>query len=248
VQESKPIQRSQNIWHCDAYTQCETLQLYNFTKQIKMKNNPECQFYILVPLNKLYIEEVQSLKVKNISVMTSLSDTFLQKYTNRPLKSTKNLLANLFATTDNFTNVKLYVSCLSYCQYEGPQKINNIIQEILFYNTIPGISEICLTDTFGALQYNDFRKIIEGLKNNMDFNKLSVRLCATKTYCQQYEIEQENNLTNIIQFCIKNNIYQFDIISDIDDSTTVAMDSCKIINYNKLYDDMGDYAELAYYG
>jgi hypothetical protein len=225
----------------------DTLELYNFAQQLLSKKTPPCQFYILMPLHKLYIEEAHALNIKNISVTTALSDTFLQKYTNRPLNSTKNLLERMFIKNDGrFTNVKLYVACISYCPFEGHRNTQDIIREILSYNTLPGISEICLADTFGVLHYKTFETIIEGLMKHMDMHKLSVRLCMKKSSNPCINEEKEYNIAKIIQFCIQNNIYQFDVVSDENEDDD-HVDACKVLNYDKLYDDIDDYAELAYY-
>ena len=250
VQQNEHIQQSVTVQQSDYQTPpCETMQLYNFSQQLLSKKTPKCQFYVLMPLNKLYIEEAQTLNIKNISVTTALSDTFLQKYTNRQRISTKNLLTSLF-TTDNgrFANVKLYVACVSYCPFEGHKKIRHIVEDILYYNTLSGISEICLADTFGGLHYNVFEQIINELTNQMDIRKLSVRICRRKSsnsWC--VNMQQEDNIENIIQCCIKNNIYQFDVVSDEDDDNEYNENEYKILNYDKLYDNIGDYAELAYY-
>jgi len=248
VQQSEHIQQSVTVHPSDNKNPpCETLQLYNFSQQLMSKKTPQCQFYVLMPLHKLYIEQAHTLNIKNISVTTALSDTFLQKYTNRPLKSTKNLLTSMF-TRENyrFVNVKLYVACLSFCPFEGSKHTQHIIQEILSYNALPGVSEICLADTYGALQYKTFETIIEGLDKQMDIRKLSVRLCIKKSSNPRIDQQKEYNITKIIQFCIENNIYQFDVISD-EDNNNESADACKILNYDKLYDSIDDYAELAYY-
>jgi hypothetical protein len=232
--------------------QSDTVQLYNFTQKM---SEPSCQFYVLMPLQKLYIEQAQTLHINNISIMTAVSDTFLQKYTNRPLQSTKTLLTKLFATDEQrFSNVKLYVACVTYCPFEGSQKIHKIIQDILYYNALPGISEICLADTCGTLQYTDFRKIIEGLAMQMDLRKLSVRLAMKKSFNEQLNLLQDYNIAQIIQYCIQNNIYQFDAISedtdkynDKDKYKDKYKDTCKLLHYDTLYDNIEDNAELAYY-
>lgn len=252
VQHNDLVQQNQRVQQSEddsiPSSPCDTLQLYNFSQQITSKKTP-CEFYVLMPLNKLYIEEAHTLNIKNISVTTALSNTFLQKYTNRPLINTKNLLTSLFAPDDGrFANVKLYVACVSYCPFEGHKKIRHIVEDILHYNTLPGISEICLADTFGGLRYNVFEQIINELTNHMDIRKLSVRLCRRKSsnaWC--INVQQEDNIENIIQCCIKNNIYQFDVVSDEDDDNEYNENEYKILNYDKLYDNIDDYAELAYY-
>lgn len=257
VQQNKIVQQSETVQQSEHHQSvavqpsdhknppCDTLQLYNFAQQLLSKKIPPCQFYVLMPLHKLHIDKAHALNIKHISVTTALSDTFLQKYTNRPLKSTKNLLTTLFAKDDAwFTNVKLYVACLSFCPFEGPKHTQDIIREILAYNALPGISEICLADTYGALQYKTFATIVGGLAKQMDMRKLSVRLYIKKSSNPRINQQKEYNIAKIIQFCMQNNIYQFDVVSEEDNA---FVDACKILNYDTLYDNIDDYAELAYY-
>jgi hypothetical protein len=250
VQQNEHIQQSNNTVQPSDNKNLprnDTLELYNYAQQLLRKKTPPCQFYVLMPLHKLYIEEAHALNIKNISVTTALSDTFLQKYTNRPLNSTKNLLERMFIKNDGrFTKVKLYVACISYCPFEGYRNTQDIIREILSYNTLPGISEICLADTFGILHYKTFETIIEGLMKHMDMHKLSVRLCMKKSSNPCINEEKEYNIAKIIQFCIQNNIYKFDVVSDENEDDD-HVDACKVLNYDKLYDNIDDYAELAYY-
>lgn len=229
--------------------QKDALQLYQYTQQLLSKKQTTCQFYASIPLDKLCIERAHALQIKNVSVLTAASDTYLQKYTNRPLQSTKNVLTNLFSTDHRrFANVKLYVACVRHCPFEGTQKIQHIVRDILFYNTLPGINEICLVDTCGTLHYTDFRHIVEGLAAQMDISKLSLRLAMKKTLNDPLSLPQDHNVAQIIQYCIQNNMYQFDVISELADSARAdAKATCKLLHYDTLYENIEDYAELAYY-
>jgi hypothetical protein len=229
--------------------QKDALRLYQFTQQLLSKKQTTCQFYASIPLDKLSIDRAHALHIKNVSVLTAASDTYLQKYTNRPLQSTKNVLTNLFAADHRrFANVKLYVACVRHCPFEGTQKIQHIVRDILFYNTLPGINEICLVDTCGTLNYTDFRHIIEGLAAQMDISKLSLRLAVKKTLNDPRTLPQDHNVAQIIQFCIQNNIYKFDVISELEERACAdTKATCKLLHYDTLYESIDDYAELAYY-
>jgi len=144
------------------------------------------------------------------------------------------------------------VNCISQCPFEDTKNTQHIIREILYYNTLPGISEICLVDTFGGLRYKFFEQIINGVTKHMDIRKISVRLCRKKTANPYFKQYQEHNIAKIIQFCIQNNIYQFDVISDNNDDNdndnnndNDIVDAYKILNHNRLYNYIEDDADLA---
>ena len=86
----------------------------------------------------------------------------------------------------------------------------------------------------------------------MDIRKISVRLCRKKTANPYFKQYQEHNIAKIIQFCIQNNIYQFDVISDNNDDNdndnnndNDIVDAYKILNHNRLYNYIEDDADLA---
>lgn len=220
----------------------DTVNLYNYAKQFSLKHKINCKPFILVPLKPVILNQVKELQVENISLVTSLSDTFLQRFTNNNLENTKKMLSSKKTTVNNFANVKLYITCLSHCDFEGIQNTNKIVKEILYYDSIRGITELCLSDTYGELGFKEFKEIIDELKNKMDLAKLSIRLCIKKQYSVQDTVLKRQNIENIIQYCIENKIYKFDVVSDMNDTREY------VLTYGKLYERVDDRAELAYYG
>jgi len=215
----------------------DTVNLYNYAKQFSLKHKINCKPFILLPLKPIILNQAREIQVENISLITSLSNTFLKRFTSNNLENTKNILSSK-TTVNNFANVKLYITCLSHCEFEGIQNTNKILTEILYYNSIRGITELCLSDTYGELRFKEFKEIIDELKNKMDLAKLSIRLCIKKQYSVQDNVLKRQNIENIIQYCIENKIYKFDVVNDIDNY---------VLSYGKLFERVEDRAELAYY-
>ena len=219
----------------------DTVNLYNYAKQFSLKHKINCKPFILLPLKPIILNEAKELQVENISLVTSLSNTFLKRFTSNNLENTKKMLSSK-TTVNNFANVKLYITCLSHCEFEGIKDTNKIVNEILYYNSIQGITELCLSDTYGELGFKEFKEIIDALANKMDLAKLSIRLCIKKQYTVQDTVLKRQNIENIIQYCIENKIYKFDVVSDMNDTREY------VLTYGKLYERVDDRAELAYYG
>jgi hypothetical protein len=215
----------------------DTVNLYNYVKQFSFKHKINCKPFILLPLKPIILNQAREIQVENISLVTSLSNTFLKRFTSNNLENTKSILsANI--PVSHFSNVKLYITCLSSCDFEGIQNTNKIVNEILYYNSIRGITELCLSDTYGELGFKEFKEIIDALANKMDVNKLSIRLCIKKQYTVQDSVLKRQNIENIIQYCIENKIYKFDVVNDMNNY---------VLSYGKLYELVDDRAVLAYY-
>jgi len=127
--------------------------------------------------------------------------------------------------------IKLYVSCFSYCPIIG--KLNNdmIVNEVVnYYHKYNTIHDICLTDTCGSLQFNDFKYIIDRLdKNNVEFNRFSLHL--QKQYNHQ-------NIKNIICYAMKTGISSFNVsnISSIDLPNMSTYEMVGNIEYDNIYE------------
>ena len=153
-----------------------------------------------------------NLNVKNISIMSCVSNKFQEKNVRLSLLETKNNIINAVNTPislknkNNFNNVKVYMSCISHCPISG--KIDNdvIINELYNYLNIDGITEVCISDTCGTLRYDDFKHIIDYLNIDMKYklDKVSLHLHCNDNL-NYYTIN------NIIKYAIQNKIYKFDV-------------------------------------
>jgi len=166
----------------------------------------KCKFYLSVPPTKQYLNNAKTLNVKNISLMTSISDKYQEKYFKQTIEKTKEIIKDTLKTPNTFDNVKLYVSCITNCPIKGKQDNEHIINQLYEYLHIDGITEVCLTDTCGNIRYSDFKHIIDylGIDMNYKLDKLSLHL-----HCND---EKKHYTTDkIIEYAIHNNIYKFDV-------------------------------------
>ena len=236
----------------------QTQQLCNFAEQIQAQqiqaqhmqatNNNEtpCQIYMVLPMNRL--SELKTNVYGNIAINSSLSDKFLREYTAYSLKDTKEILRDVFhkkVTPQKVTpqKVKLNIACISHCDLEGKQPLDKIIQEVLYYNGLAGIDDICLYDTYGMLQFDDFKTIIDSLlREKMDMTKINLRL-HNFTY-SQYSSRLQINNEAIIKYAIKNHIYKLDVVQN---DTNNNFNN--VLTYTSLENNLeqDEYPALAFY-
>ena len=213
----------------------DSYELYKYaTKYYIHKNNVYIpKFYLLVPPTENYLEMAKNLNIKNISIMSSVSNKFQEKNVRLTLHETKNNIIkalNTYKTLENknqFDNVKVYLSCITQCPISG--KIDNdlIVNELYNYLQIDTINEVCISDTCGKMSYSDFIHIIDYLSIDMKSNlsKVSLHLhCNDKL--------NYDTINNIINYAIKHNIYKFDV-------STIDAGGCTItLNNNDLHNNL----------
>ena len=80
-----------------------SFELYNYANSIYNKdikdikdnvvinNNNKCKFYLSVPPTKQYLNTAKALNIKNISLLTSISDEYQQKYIKQSIQKTKEI-------------------------------------------------------------------------------------------------------------------------------------------------------------
>jgi isopropylmalate/homocitrate/citramalate synthase len=160
----------------------DTVDLFNHIEKNKnnKKNNPNN--YILIPTVEKLLEVIDMPYLNNFSFITSVSESFQNKNTKKKLHENDyelNCMINLLKNSQlkkNTFNIKLYVSCISECPIEG--KINNdiIIDRLLKLNEF-NVNNICLSDTCGTLDVDDFTYIVDMCYNKgMSFSKFSLHL------------------------------------------------------------------------
>ena len=187
------------------YNPIENIENKNINNN-KMQN--KCKFYLSVPPTKYYLNNAKSLNIRNISIMSSISNDYQEKYFNQSIQKTKEIIKETLKIPNTFDNVKLYVSCITNCPIKGKQDNEHIINQLYEYLHIDGITEVCLIDTCGNIRYSDFVHIIDylGIEMNYKLDKLSLHL--------QYNDEKKYYTTDkIIEYALYNNIYKFDVSS-----------------------------------
>ena len=181
--------------------------------------------FLLVPSTTKHIEAAKAAGVRNISLITSVSDAFQQKNVQQSVAETKMIFRQLLKPEyikmrstnydyNAFDNIKLYISCINQCPIIGRQNPNHVISEVLEYAAMPQFSEICLSDTCGTLKYAEFKYMIDFFQRVGGIeliNRLSLHLHLNNRTRNRIEIQYNNDA--IIQYAVNNGIYKFDVTS-----------------------------------
>ena len=179
----------------------------NLTSQLNINYYPN--YYVLIPNKDKLLKIIDKKEIKCFSFITSVSNNFQIKNTKMSLEeSDKDIMEMLYILEDNLERtyrplIKLYVSCISECPIDG--KINNdfIINRLLGLNKM-NVENICLSDTCGSLELEDFQYIIEKcLDYGIQSNRLSLHL--------HVKPGRENIIEKIIHKAIDYKIVNFDV-------------------------------------
>lgn len=138
-----------------------TIDLYNYAQEVsEYISGYTPNLYVLVPPYEKYINQAKENNIRNISIMSSVSDLFQIKNVKLNIKETYNVIQNI-RNNEEFDNIKLYLSCINYCPVSKNKiNINTIISYIKEYIDL-GINEICLSDTAGTLSENEFKILVK---------------------------------------------------------------------------------------
>jgi isopropylmalate/homocitrate/citramalate synthase len=183
--------------------------LYDF--QLKRKEKRQNNFVVIPNKDKLK-SVIDNQKINHYSFITSVSNSFQKKNTKMTLEeSDKDIYDMLYELDDNInTNikskksfVKLYVSCINECPIEG--KIDNdfIVNRILNLNKM-NVDDICLSDTCGSLNEEDFEYIVDTCAYfGLPLSKFSLHLHVKR--------EREAVIQRIIHKALDRKIIKFDV-------------------------------------
>ena len=160
--------------------------------------------YMMVPNVKKY-EDLKGNKIENISLITSVSNSFTLKNTNNSEeKSLENIktIIDMNKKENIIKKIKLYISCINECPIDG--KINNdiVIEKILRYLKFSEISEFCLSDTCGTLNFKDYKYILDNISKNINIDKIGLHLHIG---------DNIDECRKIINYSVKNNVKRFDV-------------------------------------
>ena len=182
----------------------DTIELFN-------KLNDSNKNYLLIPsFSKL--KPAIDLGCNNFSFISSVSESFQKKNTNKSIEQTKNEILEMMNQINSNSFIfnpkfKIYLSCINTCPIEGKISNDLIINEIVYYNNICKPDIICLSDTCANLSYNDFSYIVsEANKCGVSYDKLSLHLHIDLTNKDYYY-----NLQKIFNYSIEKGINKFDI-------------------------------------
>jgi hydroxymethylglutaryl-CoA lyase len=196
----------------------QSLDLYQYAESI----NKDIDFYLLIPNQKKLMYSFQH-KVKNISLISSFSNSFQLRNINKSLEDTKKDILNInnmILKQKHIKNVKLYLSCFNDCPIE--KKINDytIYENIGFYEEYTTFNELCLSDTTGNLQFNDFRRLIDNILIMVSKDKLSLHLHSNH--------ENIENTKQILNYAYLKGIKRFDVSCVEEGGCSMTLDNSKL--------------------
>lgn len=164
--------------------------------------------YVLVP-NKEKLINGMKANIMNFSFITSVSNSFQKKNTNKTLIENNIEVMNMmeylkYYKYPSLYKTKLYISCIDHCPIEG--KINNdaIVEEIIIHSFYD-YNEICLSDTCGKLTYENYKNIVDQC---LDEYNLSPDLLSVHLHVNDRNLL---NVENIIRYSLNRKIHRFDI-------------------------------------
>lgn len=184
----------------------DSLELFNYATTNLV--HPDSNIFMLIPsINKFEIAVKNN--IKNLAFITSISDKFQKKNTNKTIEETKEDFKILFTKLlreHSYSNcyIKLYISCINECPIQGMMDDDNIIQEIYDYHHNYRFNEICLSDTMGTLDPIYFEYIIKKcVYLGIPISKFSVHF--------HYSSKNILNIENLLRMCFRYNITKYDV-------------------------------------
>lgn len=164
--------------------------------------------YVLVP-NKGNLIKGMKANIKNFSFITSVSNSFQLRNVNKGLVDTNVEIISMIQCVTHHKypspyKVKLYISCVDHCPFEGKISNDVVIQEIVKHSYY-SFDELCLSDTCGKLTFKNYKHIIDECidKYNINPERLSIHLHVNN--------ENRFNVENIIRYSLNRKIRRFDI-------------------------------------
>jgi len=165
--------------------------------------------YIVVPNKEKLKKIINNTNINNFSFITSVSNSFQLKNTKMSLLESDNDIYDMLyqLEEDKFRtykpNVKLYVSCINECPIEG--KIDNdfIVYRLLQLHKM-NVDNICLSDTCGSLEIEDFEYIFDTCHYfGIPASKFSLHLHVKNG--------RENIVEQLIHIALDRKITNFDV-------------------------------------
>ena len=181
----------------------DSLEIYKQTNFNNNNNN-----FLLVP-SKSKLKNALDIGCKNISLITSVSESFQLTNTKKNLEETKydiiDIMYELYSNPNIFNpRVKLYLSCIDQCPISGKIPIDFIVNEIKYYHEICKPAIICLSDTCGNLSHDNFIEIVDKAnKLGVPYEKLSLHL--------HIDINNLSNTQKIFFSALDRKISEFDV-------------------------------------
>lgn len=203
----------------------------------------ESNKYLLLP-NKANLQNIiNNPHINHFSFISSVSNSFQNKNTRMTLDESDREIQSMIEELNNNTYrkvapiIKLYVSCISECPIEGKIDCDFIINRLVKLNTLK-VDAICLSDTCGTLQVEEFENIIDacirfGLVRPIKF---SLHLHVKEG--------REDEVEKIIHKALEYKIIDFDVSSLNTGGCSVTMNRQRLLpnlSYDLYYKSLCNY-------
>jgi isopropylmalate/homocitrate/citramalate synthase len=204
--------------------------------------------FLLVPNSKQLKNVINNTDINYFSFITSVSEKFQLKNTKQTLdESYSDIYEMMYSFEENkyrrrLPFVKLYVSCINECPISGKIDKDFIVNKLLMINKM-NVDKICLSDTCGTLDVNDFEYIVDTCKFfGLQSNKLSLHLHVKNG--------REDIVEKIIHKALDRRILDFDVSLLETGGCSVTMNKNKIapnLSYELYYKSLVNYIETNIY-
>lgn len=196
----------------------DTLQFYNYAYNHYNKTEISKPYFFIYLYNEKQMDTLIGINMfNNISLSTSLTDSFQYYSTRQNLLQKKKELNNIVYNLDlhcynreiitiPYPQIKLYINCFNSCPFDG--KLNNdyVVDEICKYYTYIKPDILCLKDTCGNISEADFEYVIDKcIKNGVNSSKIALHLHVLNN--------NEENTMSLINKAFDKKISMFDISS-----------------------------------
>ena len=194
----------------------DTLPFYHYAYSYYNKFENIKPYFFIYLYNEKQMDTLLGINMfNNISLSTSLTDSFQHYSTRQNLVQKKRELNNIVYNLDlhcynreiitiPYPQIKLYINCFNSCPIDG--KLNNdyVVDEICKYYTYIKPDILCLKDTCGNISESDFEYIIDKcIQNGINSSKIALHLHVLNN--------NEQNTVKIINKAFDKKINMFDI-------------------------------------
>ena len=134
-------------------------------------------FYLMIPPKRRFFSEAANIGVRNISVITSVSNDYQKKNYGKNIAQTHSMITS--ALQDNYFNsAKVYMTCISRCPISGKNiSVKDAADHIASYAVNDQVDQVTINDTVGTMPWWRMYSILDILRDyHIPLEKIGVQL------------------------------------------------------------------------
>jgi len=204
----------------------DTLNLFGLINHFDKNLNIDNKKYILIPNKEKLQNIINNPLINYLSFITSASNSFQLKNTKKSLNDCDNDIIEMLYALDENPNrsikpvIKLYMSCINECPIEGKIANDFIVNRLLKFHKM-NIDNICISDTCGSLEPDDFEYIVDKCTFfGLPMSKISLHL--------HVKPERVTIVEKIIWKALDRKIVNFDVSNFKTGGCSITMDKSKL--------------------